>query len=95
MFIVRVTVNCKPDLFDIVLSKLTPKVTEVPAQFAGCQRFAVSVDVLNSNTVHTMEEWGNEQSFSAYQCSDYFKQAMTAIGPCPDSAYCTAVRVGP
>ena len=99
MFVARVAVSCKPDQLEHVVDRLTAETSDVPAAFAGCHRFAVSIDVNDANLVHIIEEWDDAAAFETYQTSAHFAEIMGALQPClagpPDSSYYQAERVGP
>lgn len=99
MLVARVRVTAVPEHRQTLIAALTAETELVPAQFAGCERFDVSVDTTDENAVLIIEEWTSREHFEAYTSSDHFAGVMSVAGPClagaPDSAYYEAARVGP
>src|SRR5262249_54388858 len=57
MFTVRVAVKVLADGREAFLAQLGKETREVPAQFAGCERFELFVDPSDSQRVFLYEEW--------------------------------------
>ena len=99
MFTVRVSVRVRPGDRQQFVTQLTKEAHEVPALFAGCERFALYADPSDPDNLLLYEEWVSREAASAYMSSDYFKAGGEILFPLmdgsPDSAYYESVRVGP
>jgi quinol monooxygenase YgiN len=99
MFVARVNLVTTADGRQMLIDQLSRETTETPANFAGCERFDVSVSSTDPHRVRLLEEWTSREAFDLYRESDFFAHAMAKLGPClaepPDSAYYDAVKVGP
>ncbi len=99
MLVLRVVLQTNADGIEALVRQLSGETVEVPAIFAGCERFDVSVDVADPHRVLIVEEWKDRPSLDAYLSSDYFKAAGSVLMPLliapPDSAYFEATLVGP
>ena len=99
MFTVRVSVRVRPGDRQQFVRQLKKEAQEVPARFAGCERFALYADPSDADNLLLYEEWASREAASAYLSSDYFKAGEEILYPLmdgsPDSAYYESVRVGP
>jgi quinol monooxygenase YgiN len=99
MFTIRVATRVRPDGQQAFVAQLEKEAVEVPARFAGCERYAVYVDRADSARVFLYEEWSDRDAFEAYRTSDYFRDSGEVLFPlmdgAPDSAYYESERVGP
>ncbi|MEM9036530.1 MAG: putative quinol monooxygenase [Actinomycetota bacterium] len=99
MLIARVRVTATDDGRQTLVDALTTEAGRITERFEGCERFAVSIDTTDPNTVVLAEEWTTKEHFDAYVGSDHFAELMSAAAPClagpPDSAYYLGERVGP
>jgi quinol monooxygenase YgiN len=96
---IRVAVQVRPEGRDAFVAQLKKEEHEVPAAFAGCQRFAVYRDPGDPDSFLLYEEWADRQAADAYLTSEYFQTAAAVLFPLingqPDSAYYESERVGP
>jgi len=99
MLTVRVAVRAQPDGRDAFVAQLAKEHEEVPARFAGCERFDVCTSATEPNSFLIYEEWASRDAFDAYRSSDYFAEGGKVLFPLmdgtPDSAYYESERVGP
>ena len=99
MSTVRVAVKVLPDGREAFLAQLDKETREVPARFAGCERFDVFVDPTDARRVFLYEEWRDRDAAQVYMDSEYFTQSGEVLFPLmdgkPDSAYYESERVGP
>jgi quinol monooxygenase YgiN len=99
MFTVRVAVRTRPSGRDEFIAQLKKEALEVPARFAGCQRFAVYSDPADPDSTLVYEEWASRGTFDAYRNSEYFASSGAVLVPlmdgAPDSAYYESEHVGP
>ena len=99
MFCVRVAVRVKPEAREQFVARLKREEHEVPARFAGCERFALFSDPADRDSVLLYEEWATREAAEAYMRSEAFRASGEVLFPlmdgAPDSAYYVAERVGP
>ena len=99
MFTVRVAVRVRTEDRDRFVAQLRKEQLEVPARFAGCERFSVYSDPSDPDNLLLYEEWASREAADAYLTSDYFRAGGQILRPLidgePDSAYYDSVRVGP
>jgi quinol monooxygenase YgiN len=99
VFTVRVAVRVRAGDRERFVTQLKKEEQEVPARFAGCQRFGLYADPSDPDNLLLYEEWASRESASAYLSSDYFKAGGQILFPLmdgsPDSAYYESVCVGP
>lgn len=99
MLTIRVAVRVRPEGRDAFVAQLKKEEQEVPATFAGCQRFAVYRDPGDPGSFLLYEEWADRKAANAYLTSEYFQTAGAVLFPLmdgqPDSAYYESERVGP
>src|SRR6185437_11194464 len=111
MFTIRVAVQVRPEGRDAFVAQLKKEEQEVPATFAGCQRFVVYRAPGDPASFLLYEEWADRkaadayltseyfQAAAAYLTSEYFQAAAAVLFPLidgqPDSAYYESQRVGP
>ncbi len=96
MFCVRVAMRVKSEDRERFVGVLKQEERDVPARFAGCERFDVFAD---GERVLLYEEWATRDAAEAYLASDAFRTSGEVLFPlmdgAPDSAYYVAERVGP
>jgi quinol monooxygenase YgiN len=99
MFMIRVSATVRADGREAFVAQLDKEAIEVPARFAGCERYAVYVDRADPACVFLYEEWRDRDAFDAYRTSEYFRESGDVLFPLmagtPDSAYYESQRVGP
>src|SRR5262245_6310036 len=99
MFTVRVAVRVRPEDRDHFVTQLKKEEREVPALFAGCERFTLYSDPADPDSLLLYEEWASREAAHAYLTSDYFASGGEILFPLiegsPDSAYYESTRVGP
>lgn len=99
MLTVRVAVHVQPEGRDTFVAQLTKEHEEVPAQFAGCQRFDVFSSPTDPDSFLIYEEWTDREAFDSYRSSAYFTEGGKVLFPlmdgAPDSAYFESELVGP
>lgn len=99
MFTIRVAVHVRPEGRDAFAAQLNKEEQQVPATFAGCQRFAVYRAPGDPASFLLYEEWADRKAADAYLTSEYFQAAAAVLFPLidgqPDSAYYESQRVGP
>jgi quinol monooxygenase YgiN len=97
--VIRVLVRVQPDMVDDFTAHIDREAFEVPARFAGCERYALFNDPADPVQFLLYEEWRDGEAFAAYRGSDHFAAAGAKLRPMldgpPDSAYFQAELVGP
>jgi quinol monooxygenase YgiN len=96
---IRVELHARREQRAELVAALMAEASEVPARFAGCERYAVFVHPADECRILLYEEWTDSDAFAAFAESDYFETSGRALFPMvdgpPDSAYYDSVRVGP
>jgi len=96
---IRVLLRAKPGRQHDLLDALRQEARDVPATFAGCERYGYFVDPEDDHRVLLYEEWSDGSTFGAYPSSEYFERSGERLFPllegAPDSAYYESERVGP
>ncbi len=98
MIVIRVALRVKPEARSHFVEHMQQEVRET-RELAGCERFELFGDLVDSDRFFIFEEWTDRSAFSAYRDSEFFarnrQQIFALLADKPDSAYYASEQFGP